>query len=181
MTVGRMAGDPRPSPGPVGGPRDLASPEAPADDAPDAATLAKARLRWKRGALVLAGVVAVALIGLSSAQIVPAVFGMGIHPLPAGAPGSPERTCAEGVRRLEGALDRAGPMAGAPGFPEAIRPEWDDAGRVETACARSTEGLDAWAALRRLRAAEEQLAGTGPEDVAALRRDVAAHLPPDLR
>jgi hypothetical protein len=148
---------------------------------PDEATLAKARLRWKRGALVLAGLISVALVASSSAQIVPAVFGAVARPLPSGAPGSPERVCAEGVRRLQTALDRAGPAAGSPVFPESLRPEWDDAARVEGACARSSEGLDTWASLRRLRSAEEQLAGTSPQDLAALRREVASHLPADLR
>ena len=129
-----------------------------ADDSPE---LARARLRGKRAALGVVLVVAVAFVGASVWNVVPAVFGANVHPLPGGPAGSSERVCAEGVRRLEQAL-----------------PGWQDAAGVETACGGSSAGLDAWAALLRLRGAGQQLA---PGDLAQLRRDVEAHLPADLR
>ena len=145
------------------------------------AHVARAGLRWKRVSLGFVSGVAVVFIALSVAQIVPAVFGAGIRPLPSATPGSPARICAEGVRRLAGALDRAGALAGGPAFDDALAPAWSDAPAVEQACARSPEGLDAWASLLRLRSAEQQLAGKGPDAVAALQREVASHLPGDLR
>ncbi len=39
----------------------------------------------------------------------------------------------------------------------------------------------AWASFERLRVAEEQLKGRDPEALAQLKRDLAAHLPSDLR
>jgi hypothetical protein len=133
----------------------------------------------------LVSVVAVAIIGSSTVQIVSAVFGVGIHPVPAAAPGTPGRTCAEGVLRLERALDRSVEAAGSPAFAASLRPEWNEAGAVQRACSQSSEGLDAWASLARLRSAEEQLAtGARAErlvELAPLRSDVSAHLPADLR
>jgi hypothetical protein len=198
--------------------------------APGDPSLASARLRGKRVALGVVIVAAVAIIGASAVQIVPAVFGFGIVPVPAGPPGTSERECAEGVRRLKLALDRAvgaGPAAARPegtaasenaaagpqgtaasenaaagpqgaaggaSFGSRLRPEWDDEGAVFESCRHAREGLDAWAALLRLRAVEEELArqpssGTTSAEITSdpfrvhlepLRRDVAAHLPADL-
>jgi len=159
------------------------SPPAPTDTGVDE-RVARGGLRWKRVSLGFVSAVAVVFIALSVAQIVPAVFGAGIRPLPSATPGSPARICAEGVRRLAGALDRAGALAGGPAFDEALAPAWSDAPAVEQACARSPEGLDAWASLLRLRSAEQQLARKGvrgPDAVGDLQREVASHLPGDLR
>lgn len=149
---------------------------------PDDASLARARLRGKRAGIVVIIVVAVAFIGGSAAQIIPAIFGVDITPIPAAPPGSSERTCAEGVRRLALAVEPPGD-GGAQGGPSAPE-EWDGASAVEQACSRSSEGRDAWAALARLRSASQQLARRDKRDRAdldSLRRDVAAHLPADLR
>ena len=145
---------------------------------PDAS--ARARLQGKRVALVVVIAVTVALIGASAWQIIPAVFGANITPLPPSPPGSPARTCAEGVRRMAQALERAQGAAGSASFGERLSPEWDDAGDVRKACDASPEGEDAWAALARMRCAAEQLAPRGGE-LATLHRDVIAHLPADLR
>jgi hypothetical protein len=134
-------------------------------------------LRGRRAAVAIVIGVAVLFIGASAAEIIPAVFGFGIAPLPAALRGSSERACAEGVHRLALALERTD--AGGPGCaPQA--PEWRDAPAIEQVCSRSSEGRDAWAALARLRSAREQL-GERPAALAPLRRDVAAHLPADLR
>lgn len=141
---------------------------------------ARGRLQGKRVALVVVIVVSVVFIGASAWQIIPAVFGAAITPIPAASPGSPARTCAEGVRRLERALERAADAAGSASFEARLRPEWDDKAEIERACSQSSEGIDAWAALARLRSAEEQLAPRTGE-LSTLRRDVIAHLPADLR
>ncbi|HEY1694363.1 MAG TPA: hypothetical protein VGG39_19475 [Polyangiaceae bacterium] len=141
---------------------------------------ARARLQGKRVALVVVIGVSVVFIAASALQIVPAVFGAGITPLPSGGPGTAARACAEGVRRLSTALDRAADAAGSAAFEARLRPEWDDRDAVERACHEAPEGTDAWAALLRMRSAEEQAAPRSG-DLAPLRRDVIAHLPADLR
>jgi hypothetical protein len=158
-------------------------------DADAALASARAGLRWKRISLIFVTLVAVAFIAVSVLQIIPDVFGAWVHPLPPASPGSPARICAEGVKTLARALDRASASAGSPAFDEALKPEWNGAPTVEQACSRSSEGLDAWAALLRLRSAEQQLARRGGEtpgpdyarDLATLQREVASHLPVDLR
>jgi hypothetical protein len=154
-------------------------PEAPRDDA----ALARAKLRGKRAALGVVIVAAVAIIASSAVQIIPTVFGAGIVPIPSGAPGSNERACAEGVRALANALERASRSAGSESFVERLRPEWDREAAVHEACQSAGGGLDAWAALARLRAAEEQLAPVPARssELDPLRRQVEAHLPSDLR
>src|SRR5271165_1820383 len=92
--------------------------------------VARAGLRWKRISLVLVTAVALAFIAVSVLQIIPDVFGAWVHPLPPASPGSPARICAEGVKTLARALDRATPSAGSPGFDEALKPEWNDAQAV---------------------------------------------------
>jgi hypothetical protein len=149
----------------------------------DDAALARAQLRGKRVALGVVIVAAVAIIGSSAVQIIPTVFGAGIEPIPPGAPGSNERACAEGIRALARALERASDSAGSASFVERLRPEWDRQAAVQGACAGARGGLDAWAALARLRSAEEQLAPVPARSSALepLRRQVEAHLPADLR
>lgn len=161
--------------------------------APDDAAVAKARLTGKRVALVLVIAVAVAFIGASAAQIIPAVFGLGIAPVPPAPPGSPERACADGVRALMAALDRAGSLTLSrisaedddatleARFRAALSPDWDRAEEVHAACKSSLEGQNAWASLMRLRSAEEELARRGRIELGPLRRDVVAHLSTDLR
>jgi hypothetical protein len=134
---------------------------------------AQARLRGKRVALGVVIAVAVSFIGASAVQIIPAVFGAGIKPLPSSPPGSSARACAEGVRALMLSLNGADPAQAAPPT------QWESVGH---ACDASPEGLDAWAALMRLRSASEQVVLRGDHvELDPLRRDVAAHLPAELR
>jgi hypothetical protein len=141
---------------------------------------ARARLRGKRVALGVVFTAAISFIGASAVQIIPAVFGAGVRPLPSSPPGSSARVCAEGVRGLLLAIGSADPNKADPNK-TAPPPEWE---RVEQACGASPEGLDAWAALMRLRSAAAQIArpqqGESIE-LDPLRRDVAAHLPAELR
>jgi hypothetical protein len=85
------------------------------------------------------------------------------------------------VRKLERALDRAVEAAGSPSFQARLQPEWAEEATVGQACRQSNEGIDAWAALARLRSAEEQLSPRAGAELEPLRRDVIAHLPADLR
>jgi len=132
---------------------------------PDPTATARAGLRGKRIALGIVITVAVAYIGASAVDIIPAVFGVVMHHLPPSPPGTPARACAEGLRRLVSTAEAGG------------------SDEVQGACAASREGLDAWAALERLRSAERQLAGRSGSDqeLQELRRQVLAHLPADLR
>ena len=154
-------------------------PASPPDD------VVHARLQGKRAALGVVLLISIALIASSSLEIVPAVFGVGIQPIPPSPPGSAARICAEGVRTLARALERAENGAGSASFQARLEPEWDRAASIQQACGQSGEGLDAWAALARLRSAEEQLAPRPAADLEAdlapLRRDVIAHLRADLR
>jgi hypothetical protein len=156
-------------------------PEEPSGAEADA-LVARARLRGKRIALGIVLVVSVAFVGASTLEIVEGVFAMNIRPLPSGAVGTAARTCAEGIRQIERDIERGGP-----GNPSPVRMQrtdgGDDASTVEQACAQSPEGLDAWAALRRLvRAREAARQGSEANDsLAPLEREVVAHLPADLR
>jgi len=157
------------------------------------ASVAAARLRGKRAALAVVMVVSLAFIFSSTFQIIPAVFGAGFDPLPAGAsPDSPEGQCGSGIRSLALALDRAGgrlaSVASAADdtatmavLRSTLSPEWDRAEAVRDACERATGGPSAWASLQRLRVAEEQSGRLEPGQLTVVRSDVAAHLPADLR
>lgn len=159
---------------------------------------ARARLRGKRIAHAIVATTAVAFIGASAVQIIPAVFGVGGRAAPDSPAAPEERACTAGIRSLSFALDRATAKAWSPeanrlavdeadanaiiqAFQEALLPEWDAGASIGQACAKSRDGVEAWAALLRLRRAEEQFALRGFVDLAPLRRDVTAHLPVDLR
>ncbi|MDP8998725.1 MAG: hypothetical protein M3O46_01290 [Myxococcota bacterium] len=159
---------------------------------------ARARLRGKRMAHAIVVTTAVAFIGASAAQIIPAVFGIPARVGPPPTPGRAETACMEAIRSLSFALDRATEKAWSPevnraaapradgsailqAFHEGLLPEWNAEASIGLACAKSREGVEAWAVLLRLRRAEEQFALRGFTDLAPLRSDVAAHLPADLR
>jgi hypothetical protein len=166
------------------------SEEPVADDDP---TVAVGRLRGKRATFVVVCVVSVAFIVSSTVQITRAVFSVAVVPLPSGALlGSPEQVCAEGIRGLSRALERAsGRLSSVASAADdaqtmaalrpSLSPEWDRADDVRAACDRAQGGPSAWAALQRLRVAEEQAGRLGREGLSSVRRDVAAHLPADLR
>jgi hypothetical protein len=135
-----------------------------ADEAPDEAT-ARAALRGKRVALGIVIVAAVAFILATASRVIPSVFGLGSVPL---APGP----CADGLRGLEAAFDRDDGGS---------HPPKRDQIAVEEVCAKTPQGLDAWASFERLRLAREELEGRDPAALGRLKRDLAAHLPSDLR
>jgi hypothetical protein len=148
----------------------------------------RAMLAGKRVGIGVIVVVAVAIIGASAVQIVPAIFGWGIQPIAPAPSGSPARTCADGIRAMSAALDRAheastrlpdGASSGALAttFDEALAPEWAQRDEVERACAATPHGTDAFADLLRLRTAEEELARRRNLELDPLRRSLEARLP----
>jgi hypothetical protein len=169
---------------------------------PTDAALARARLQGRRVAHGTIIVIAVLFIAASTSQIVGAVFAPG-----AAAPAEPG-PCALGVRRLALALDRGcaagddvsesgpdGSLEAAGGGSPGHRPgeerghkdrheewgPWSEANAVARACLEASGGLDAWAALERMRVAQQQLARRDRSDLEPLERDVSAHLPAELR
>jgi hypothetical protein len=161
--------------------------------ATEADLVVRARLRGKRIGLGVVIAVAVSFIGASAVQIIPVVFGADETALAAAAPASPERACALGLHGLLLALDRAGARglsrtrsrvdadSALTTFRQALSPEWDDVEAVAQQCASSHDGLDAWAAVERLRIGEEQAVRRSRLELTPLRDDVVAHLPADLR
>ncbi len=156
---------------------------------------ARARRRGARAAHGAIFVVAVLFIGSSTWQIVRAVFPeLGLAGGDAPLEGPDRRACAAGLRDLASALDRAAsgvvvvtspgqsaPEESAAAFQRGLSPEWNTAPEIERRCAATPDGEDAWAALERLRSAEEQLTRRSRAELGPLRRDLAAHLPSDLR
>lgn len=155
---------------------------------PDPA-IGRARLRGKRVALVAVTVVALLFIGSSTWQIARALF---VEKPDAALVRPEQRACAAGLRDLATALDRAASLVVASSseigtadavavFRRGLSPEWNTADSVQRSCAASPEGADAWAALERLRSAEEQLTRQSRAELGPIRRDLTAHLPADLR
>ncbi len=96
----------------------------------------------------------------------------------------PTAACVEGIKTLVGALDRAVSVATSAkdepsalsAFSSGAKPEWDAAYGTESACSTTPQGKDAFAALVRLRAADESFLKRRVAEVAPLRRDVDAYL-----
>ena len=144
----------------------------------------------RRGKRIIAGVF-VALtsvfIGLSALQIIPQVFGVGVPPIArASASGPPSPACAAGVSSLAAALDRglaastavttADEEAAVAAFHTGLSPEWDAEADVARRCGDTARGQDAFAALLRLRLADEHFVRKNVVEIAPLRRNVAAYL-----
>lgn len=159
-------------------------------------TDAAARLQGKRVALGVVIVVSVVFIAASAAQIVPAVFGLD-HPRSPLSEGPSARECAQRIRSLALAVDRASANAWAThtagdapaaddsaplrAFRHALIPEWTEAASVRQTCFKAPGGPEAWAALVRLRSTQEQMMIRDFSELLPLRRDFAAHLPADPR
>jgi hypothetical protein len=58
-----------------------------------------------------------------------------------------------------------------------MQPEWAEQAAVATACASDPRGQDAFAALLRLKLAEEGFVRRQIVEIAPVRRDVRAYLP----
>jgi hypothetical protein len=145
------------------------------DEAPGDPAIARAALRGKRAALGVVIAMAVAFILATAFHVIPAVFGVWIAPVASGGPGS----CAQSLRDLAVALDADATPRPWADPREAVRTE--DRDLAANRCALTPGGYEAWAAFERLRIAREQLEGRDPAALAQLKRDLAAHLPSDLR
>lgn len=148
-----------------------------ADDA-----LEHARRRGRRYGTLVVLVVAVAFVLSSTYQIAVAVFS-----LPGSAPGAaPSRACADGVRSLAAALDRASAKASLEhdsagidaAFARELDPEWSGAAATERTCGADPAGAEAYAALLRLRRAHETLLHRRQDEVRPLRDGLELRLSP---
>jgi len=135
-----------------------------ADEAGDDQVTARAALNGKRAALVLVIAMTVAFILATAVHVIPAVFGAWVTPIRAGDPGS--AGCVRGLRDAQRALEMG---------------DLDSPEGVHAACSGTPEGLQAWASFERLRVATGQVKDRDPAALAWMKRDLAAHLPSDLR
>jgi hypothetical protein len=127
------------------------------------------------------GVVSVFIV-ITTAQLGLGVFGKTASK--AGAGVAPPAACIAGISRLTPALDRAlgasSPIAddsaALAAFAAATLPEWNDSQNIESACSTTPEGKDAFAAVLRLRRAEEALLHRDVAELSPMRRDVEAYL-----
>jgi hypothetical protein len=133
----------------------------------------------RRTGLAVVIAIALAFTAASAVQILSGALESNVRPLPQAPPGSAARLCADGVRSL--ALDpMAMVRANTWGSPEAAKFALESEA-VASPCARSSEGLDAWASLRRFAEAARQLPADRRDELTTLRRNVFAHLPVELR
>jgi hypothetical protein len=123
-------------------------------------------------------VVAVFIV-ITTTQIARGVFGKG-----ATKSNAPPPACVAGISRMNGALDRAvastAQINDAHGvnaaFANAVKADWADSDQVQSDCAGTPEGQDAFAALLRLRRAEESSLERHVAEVSPMKRDVEAYL-----
>lgn len=150
-------------------------------EAPKKQPGSRAATRIRRAVFGLYVAFAAGFVVLCVEEIVVGVFGLRPGSI-AGAPaGSPGRACGDGIRDLLGALDR-GVLAASAGHDEkdavallnaALAPEWSREGALAQTCAADANSAEAWAALLRLRRAEEGAAGRRAVLVGPMRADVA--------
>jgi hypothetical protein len=136
-----------------------------------------------------ARVALVAFLALSSLFVVSSTWQLARAVFVDGSPGAPslqpEGTCARDLRRLSLAVERglaassAAPTeeTSAAAFEAALRPDWDDAAAKATAaCAVEPAGMNAYAAVERLRAAALGFAKHRATDLVRVRQEVSAQL-----
>ena len=124
---------------------------------------------------------AAAFVLLCVKEIVVGVFGLREGTVATAAPGSTGQACAAGIRDLVRALDRGVLAANAARdekdavarLDAALAPEWDRETTLAATCGSDANGAEAWAALLRLRRAEEGAAGRRAVLVGPMRADVA--------
>ncbi|MEO6417929.1 MAG: hypothetical protein ABIP39_00880 [Polyangiaceae bacterium] len=120
----------------------------------------------------------------STWQLMIGTFGMGTKPLSVEL--DPEaKACADGVRKLAGALDRAMAKASAAdseksavdAFEAGLAPDWNEETAISSQCESHPHGRDAFSALLRLRRTEEGFVRRQVVEIAPVRRHVQAYLP----
>ncbi len=135
------------------------------------------RLGSRYGALTV-GVVAVAFIVASVAQIVVPLFELGAPPK------GPPESCAAPVRALATGLDQATATAAAgrtesaarAAFDASLAITWAASADVERTCAATADGALAFASLMRLRRGQESLLRRRGSELAPLRDGLARRL-----
>jgi hypothetical protein len=156
-----------------------------ADDAPALGLSARYRRLGRRIVIVAFVLFVTAFVAVSAFEIiVPAVRGPGA--LSGGRAVLANGPCAEALDELTRAVDVAAARAltaRAGGealevFEQALRPSWDRAPEVVAMCEGEPRGSDAYAAVLRLRRAQEVFVQRQVAEIAPLRRDVSAYLPP---
>lgn len=128
---------------------------------------------------IFVGIVTVFIV-ITTWQVARGVFGKSTTK----ASVAPPPACVAGISRLSSALDRAlgstsqlaDERAIDAAFASAARPEWDDSSKVEADCAKTQEGQDAFAALLRLRRAEESFLHRQAAELSPMKQDVEAYL-----
>jgi hypothetical protein len=155
----------------------------PSEAGPD--TTARARRLARRlvfGSFLL---LATAFVVSSAWQLIAGIYAPGpVVIAPAGAP-EEARACSDGIARLSTALERGFVAASTKDdevsalrtLAEGMQPEWTEQAAVEKACAAQPRGQDAFAALLRLKLAEEGFVRRQIVEIAPVRRDVRAYLP----
>ncbi|WP_394838874.1 hypothetical protein LVJ94_18450 [Pendulispora rubella] len=136
---------------------------------------------------------ATAFILSSTYQLVVGVFGLGSEPLPGSAPPASAveaQACSDGIALLSAALERSfahsvGPDGASARTEEAVvaafrknlEPEWTGEPAIERTCGSHPHGHEAFAALLRLKLAQEGLVRRQMVEIDPLRRSVNAYLP----
>jgi hypothetical protein len=144
-----------------------------------------ARKRGSRYLTIVFGAFAIAFIVISVAELIGAVFGVGLPIAGVTAPSNlPAGSCVERLKELQAAVDRAVASASratsddeaAAAYRRALSPEWDEARAGSDPCAADAPSQDALAAVVRLRRAGEEVARRQAVELGPLRQDVAAYL-----
>lgn len=160
----------------------MAEPPRPpeAKSPPPASDLDRAKKRGRRAAFTIFYVLAVGVSVGGSAQIFVQAFQR------REAPGLGVTSCADGLGKLTGAIERArkvasvtdGEDAALADFRKALGPEWEDRDHIEDLCRSSAQSMAALDAIEQLRYAEEHAVRREAAELAPLRRRVQAIAPP---
>ncbi len=155
--------------------------------------VAVARRRGRRAVLATFLFFTVAFIAISATEIISTALGSPVTPIAAitgkddtSADPVKSRECADGVHSLASAVDLAAAAALASPdektattrFRESLAGVWDPNEKpTEASCNSVPRGRDAFAAVLRLREAQEGFIRRQVVEIAPLRRDVSAYLP----
>jgi hypothetical protein len=127
------------------------------------------------------GVVSIFIV-ITTAQVGRGVFGKNESKASPG--NAPSAACIAGISRLTPALDRAlgiaSPIAdenaSLAAFAAATLPEWNESPKIEADCNATPAGQEAFAAVLRLRRAQESFLQRQVAELSPMRRDVEAYL-----
>jgi hypothetical protein len=128
---------------------------------------------------------AAAFVLLSARAVVWGVFGLDATESASTMSASAAPACAEKIGGLARALDR-GVAAAASARTQAdararmqaaLAPEWDQEAATAATCTQDPRGADAWAALLRLKRAEEDAVERRAQSTGAIHRQLEAYLP----